>query len=99
LVTTPQQSLDESVCLPCGKLLSLFRDGWGGQLGIVPKYVRLDTRLTEMGMDSLDMVSMVMELEELYVLEVTDEEAGKLLTLADLIRWIRRHERERCQQD
>jgi acyl carrier protein len=40
-----------------------------------------------------------MELEELYVLEVTDEEAGKLLTLADLIRWIRRHERERCQQD
>lgn len=50
-----------------------------------------------MGMDSLDMVSLVMELEELFDLDISDEEAGKLLSLADLIRWIR--ERERGEPD
>jgi acyl carrier protein len=99
VATGSSHPLGNSLCPPCGKLLSLIRDGWGGQLGVDPRHIRLDTRLTEMGMDSLDMVSLVMEVEELFDLDISDEEAGKLLTLADLIRWIRSRQRERDEQD
>jgi acyl carrier protein len=99
VVTDLSASLGNSVCPKCGKLLSLIRDGWGAQLGVDLRRIRLDTRLTEMGMDSLDMVSLVMEVEELFDLDISDEEAGRLLTLADLIRWIRSRQRERDEQD
>ena len=93
LVAKAPQRLGDSLCLPCGKLLSLLRGGWGGRLGVEATYLRQDTRLSDMGMDSLDMVSLVMEVEEFFDLDITDESARNLTTVADLIRWIREIER------
>ena len=60
-----------------------------GQLGvdeseITPKSHFID----DLGADSLDTVELVMQLEEEYGLEIPDEDAEKLQTVGDAIKYI-----------
>ena len=59
------------------------------QLGVNPEQVTPNARFIEdLGADSLDTVELVMAFEEEFGVEVPDEEAEKLLTVGDVIRYV-----------
>lgn len=47
--------------------------------------------IEDLGADSLDIVELIMALEEEFEIEVPDEDAEKLQTVADAIRYIQEH--------
>ena len=59
------------------------------QLGVNPDQVTPEAKFIEdLGADSLDTVELVMAFEEEFGVEVPDEEAEKLLTVGDVIRYV-----------
>lgn len=59
------------------------------QLGVELRDVTPQVSLSEdLGMDSLDGVELTMSLEEEFNIEVPDEDAEKLLTPGDIVRYI-----------
>ncbi|MBV9463462.1 MAG: acyl carrier protein [Verrucomicrobiae bacterium] len=59
------------------------------QLGVNPEQVTSNARFIEdLGADSLDTVELVMAFEEEFGVEVPDEEAEKLLTVGDVVRYV-----------
>lgn len=44
--------------------------------------------IDDLGADSLDQVELVMSLEEEFACEIADEDAEKLLTVADIVKWL-----------
>jgi len=59
------------------------------QLGVKPEQVTLEAKFIEdLGADSLDTVELVMALEEEFGHEIPDEEAEKLQTVGDVVRYI-----------
>lgn len=51
---------------------------------VVPKASFVD----DLGADSLDVVELVMEFEEKFDLEISDEDAEKIVTVEDAVRYI-----------
>lgn len=47
--------------------------------------------VNDLGADSLDVVEFVMEVEKEFDITIPDEEAGKLITVGDAIRFIEAH--------
>ena len=59
------------------------------QLDCNPAEVKEDSRFVEdLGADSLDVVELVMALEEKFDIEIPDEDAEKILTVSDAIKYI-----------
>jgi acyl carrier protein len=59
------------------------------QLGVNPEQVTPTAKFIEdLGADSLDTVELVMAFEEEFNVEVPDEDAEKLQTVGDVIRYI-----------
>jgi acyl carrier protein len=59
------------------------------QLDCDPAEVKEDSNFIEdLGADSLDVVELVMALEEKFDIEIPDEDAEKILTVADAINYI-----------
>jgi acyl carrier protein len=59
------------------------------QLGVKPDQVTLEAKFIEdLGADSLDTVELVMALEEEFGIEVPDEQAEKLQSVGDVIKYI-----------
>lgn len=59
------------------------------QLGVKPEQITPEAKFIEdLGADSLDTVELVMGLEEEFGNEIPDEEAEKLTTVGDVIRFI-----------
>ena len=59
------------------------------QLGVNPDQVTPDAKFIEdLGADSLDTVELVMALEEEFGQEILDEEAEKLQSVGDVIKYI-----------
>jgi acyl carrier protein len=59
------------------------------QLGVNPDQVTSDAKFIEdLGADSLDTVELIMALEEEFGIEVPDEEAEKLQSVGDVIKYI-----------
>jgi acyl carrier protein len=73
----------DSVCPSCGQLLWWFCDRLGVDLA-------LDSLLVDDLADSLDVVELVMALEEEFDLVISEEEAQRLHTIGDVIRYLRR---------
>jgi acyl carrier protein len=90
VVTEPSQPLGDSVCPRCGALLFRFHETFTDQLGIDRERVTAETDLKQLGADSLDVVELVMELEEQFDINIPDDEAEKIQTVADAIRAILR---------
>jgi len=59
------------------------------QLNVSPDEVKEESRFVEdLGADSLDVVELVMELEEKFDIEIPDEDAEKIATVADAVKFI-----------
>jgi acyl carrier protein len=59
------------------------------QLNVTPDQVTLDANfIDDLGADSLDTVELVMAFEEEFEIEVTDEDAEKLMTVRDVVSFI-----------
>lgn len=65
------------------------------QLGVNPGQVTLDAKIVEdLGADSLDVVELIMSLEEEFGYEIPDQEAEKLQTVGDVIKYIEDHQQK-----
>ena len=61
-------------------------------LGVDPEKVTEDASFIEdLGADSLDTVELVMALEEEFGVEIPDEEAEKITTVKDAVKYIEAH--------
>ena len=59
------------------------------QLSVSADEVKDDAKFVEdLGADSLDVVELVMALEEKFDIEIPDEEAEKIATVADVVAYI-----------
>jgi acyl carrier protein len=62
------------------------------QLGVASEEVNESASFIEdLGADSLDIVELVMALEEEYDIEISDEDAEKILTVGDAVKYIQNH--------
>lgn len=62
------------------------------QLGVSPDQATDDAKFIEdLGADSLDQVELVMALEEEFGADIPDEDAEKLTTVGDAIKYIETH--------
>lgn len=62
------------------------------QLGVNPEKVTPEAKiLDDLGADSLDTVELVMAFEDEFGAEIPDEEAEKLQTVGDVIKYIEEH--------
>ncbi len=62
------------------------------QLGVNESEVVPEAKFVDdLGADSLDLVELVMALEEEYNMEISDEDAEKILTVGDAIEYIQSH--------
>lgn len=59
------------------------------QLNVDPAEVKEDSKFVEdLGADSLDVVELVMALEEKFDIEIPDQDAEKIVTVSDAIKYI-----------
>jgi acyl carrier protein len=62
------------------------------QLGVDESEVTLEASFVDdLGADSLDTVELVMALEEEFGIEISDEDAEKIITIGDAIKYIESH--------
>jgi acyl carrier protein len=66
-----------------GALLGRIVDIITSYTGQNPDEVTRETKLREMGMDSLDMVEILMDAEDEWQCEISDEAAENLVTIGD----------------
>ena len=59
------------------------------QLGVDEGDVKLETSFEELNADSLDIVELIMALEEEFDMDIPDEEAEKIRTVADAVNYIK----------
>ena len=62
------------------------------QLGVGADEVTLEASfIDDLGADSLDLVELIMAMEEEFGLEISDQDAEKILTVQDVINYINEH--------
>ncbi|MBQ8298393.1 MAG: acyl carrier protein [Clostridia bacterium] len=60
------------------------------QLAVEDDAVKLDTSfIDDLGADSLDIVELIMALEEEFDLQIPDSEAEKIMTVGDVVEYIK----------
>jgi acyl carrier protein len=72
-----------------GMVFEKVRELLADQLEIDPMEIDMDTDiLDDLGADSLDVVELVMSLEEEFGIVITDEHAGELRTVRQLVDFV-----------
>lgn len=62
------------------------------QMGVAKDQIRLETSfVNDLGADSLDTVELVMEFEEEFDITIPDEEAEKIQTVGQAVKYIEEH--------
>lgn len=63
------------------------------QLGVDPEKVTPDAEFVQdLNADSLDLVELIMQLEEEFSVEISDEEAENIVTVGDALEFIQEHQ-------
>jgi len=74
------------------EVLELVRSHLASELEVDPERVEEDTRFKEdLDADSLDLVTLVMELEDNYGVRIPDEEAARIVTVGQAVDYILAH--------
>jgi acyl carrier protein len=74
------------------EVLELVRSHLAEELEVDPDRIEEGTRFKEdLDADSLDLVSLVMELEDSYGVRIPDEEAARILTVGQAVDYIVAH--------
>lgn len=60
-------------------------------LGLDPTSIETDSNLESLGADSLDVISIIMDIERAYDIEISEEAASRIRTVHDAISYIRNH--------
>ena len=69
------------------------------QLGVAEAEVTPEASFTDdLGADSLDVVELVMALEEEFGVEIPDEDAEKIATVGEAVKYIEAHAGERAAE-
>ena len=62
------------------------------QLGVEKEQIKMkSTFVDDLSADSLDIVELVMNIEEEFDMEIPDEEAEKIVTVEDVVKYIQEH--------
>ncbi len=62
------------------------------QLGVAEGNISLESSfIDDLGADSLDIVELIMALEEEFDIEIPDEDAEKVVTVSDVVDYIKDH--------
>ena len=62
------------------------------QLGVAENAVTMEASfIDDLGADSLDIVELIMALEEEFDMEIPDADAEKIVTVGDVVEYIREH--------
>ena len=62
------------------------------QLGVAEGEIQLDSSfIDDLGADSLDIVELIMALEEEFDIEIPDEDAEKVVTVQDVVDYLKEH--------
>ena len=62
------------------------------RMGVKQEDISKETSfVTDLGADSLDQVELIMELEDQFDLNIPDEDAEKLQTIGDAVKYIEEH--------
>ncbi|MBW9151803.1 acyl carrier protein [Clostridium estertheticum] len=65
------------------------------QLNIDEEEIKIESSFkNDLGADSLDIVELIMELEEKYDIEIPDEDVEKIVTVGDIVEYIKAHSEE-----
>lgn len=90
----------DAPCPSCGhllwrsaELLKSFQTRYAASSGVDPERVTSDTRLADLGSESLDLVELVMEFEEEFGVNIPDDAAERIQTVGDAIRYIQQNQR------
>lgn len=75
-------------CAPQVSLFDRVRLEVAESLGISEHEIEMDSRLTELGADSLEKQALILSLEDEFGIEIEDKEAQKLYTVRDIMRYI-----------
>jgi acyl carrier protein len=83
------QPQDKYTLTMADNIIDKVRDIIVEQLGVNPEQVTPEAKFIEdLGADSLDTVELVMAFEEEFGIDVPDEQAEKLLSVGDVVRYI-----------
>ncbi|HHE9871751.1 TPA: acyl carrier protein [Campylobacter coli] len=58
------------------------------QLSIDADAVKMESKIEDLGADSLDVVELIMALEEKFEVEIPDSDAEKLIKIEDVVNYI-----------
>jgi len=62
------------------------------QLSIDEEEIKMESSfMNNLGADSLDIVELIMALEEEYDIEIPDEDVEKIVTVGDIVEYIKAH--------
>jgi acyl carrier protein len=71
------------------EVLDLIRSHLAEELELDPARVQFETRFREdLAIDSLDLYTMVQELEDTYGIAIPDEQAARLVTVDDTVKFV-----------
>jgi len=75
-----------------GEILEKVKKITSEQLGVEESQITSEAKfIDDLGADSLDTVELVMALEEKFDLEISDEEAEKLITVQKVVDYLGEH--------
>ncbi len=65
------------------------RDALAQQFEVEPESITMDTNLIDdLGADSLDVVELIMSLEDLFGISITDEDAAQLYSVRRIVEYL-----------
>ncbi len=70
-------------------LFEKVRDALAQQFEVEPESISMDTNLIDdLGADSLDVVELIMSLEDMFGISITDEDAAQLYTVRRIVEYL-----------
>ena len=82
------------------EVFSLIQAHLADELDVDPARIEAQTRFKEdLEADSLDLYTLVQELEDSYGVRMTDEEASKILTVGQAVDFVLEHPGERLRTE